>query len=488
MFLRRCLLACLSLAGCSTTETVARPIPPTAPDASIDTSCAPGSPACETGRGQAPLPTQEQYAQATELGAMLAYFKDRTAWHSPLDWSALEASGRENILRGDGSDLAYFTALQRAFIAIPQGHQILYMPNVCGSVVPTASVSQRGVCGRPHPRGIVVTNVRANNVLRLNTGDLITRVGNASGSAALVSLAGRPVCSASQPSTSNREAVTATTFSDLLRAGEEIEIEAANGTKRTMLVPDTPSDVSAKALSCADPFGRKKTPAESALRSDGVGVIRLPGFLDSEVPFPTNPTDAAIDLYRSTFEAKILAAFEKVKSAKAIVWDVRGNPGGLTAVGLDIASGFPGAREDLISYCQARIAKSDPPEFDSFRYANYALTPGGPFAYTGRVAVLIDGLDYSAADYFPLAVKTRTDALLIGAPTAGGFGAASMSKDFGGPPGFTVTVDVNRCSAADDTPLEGKSTEPHIAVEYEPQDLAAGRDTVLERAVSALLE
>lgn len=48
-------------------------------------------------------------------------------------------------------------------------------------------------------------------------------------------------------------------------------------------------------------------------------------------------------------------------------------------------------------------------------------------------------------------------------------------------------VDINLClSADDDTPLEGKSTSPHISVEYEPKDLAVGRDTVLERAAEVL--
>src|SRR5262249_54948136 len=147
----------------------------------------------------------------------------------------------------------------------------------------------------------------------------------------------------------------------------------------------------------------------------------------------------------------------------------------------------PGARADTLSYCEARVEKSDPPSFGTFRYAEYALTPGGPFAYTGKVAVLIEGLNYSAADYFPLAVKARTNAILVGKPAAGAFGATSKSQVFDGPPAFSVAVDVNRCSSADDSaPLEGKGATPHVVVEYDPKDLAAGKDTVLERAVLEL--
>ena len=286
-----------------------------------------------------------------------------------------------------------------------------------------------------------------------------------------------------------KSSVTATTFSDLLVPGEEITAESPDGMTRTMTVPDVPltGDLGS-ALWCGDPFSRDmRVPVESELRPDGVGVIRPPGFTDPEQQFPTDPTEESIAEYRAKFEAKIQAAFDKVKSAPAIVWDIRGNGGGLTLVGLGIASGFPGARADTISYCEGRKPGSDPPAFYAFRGAEYALTPGGRFSYSGKVAVLIDGIDYSAADYFPLAVKTRTNALLVGKPTAGAYGATSKSKMFDGPPQFNVSVDVNRCSSVDDgKPLEGRGVAPHVIVDYDPKDLAAGKDTVLERAILEL--
>ncbi|MBX3213321.1 MAG: hypothetical protein KF850_14895 [Labilithrix sp.] len=446
-----------------------------------------GESVCRDGGCRAP--TDAQLAQAAELASMLRYIEEETAWHAPLDWDDLSARGRKSILGGDGSDLAYFTALYHAFVAVPQGHQGLYLARGCGKLVPYPGYSQRGACGRPHARGIIVTSVKASNALGLKVGDVVTRVGDAAGGDVVGALAERPVCASSRPSASFRDTTTAATFSDLLTPGEEILVEAPDGATRAVKVPDAPlTGALGSALSCQDPFSRSTAvPVESAIRPDGVGVIRLPGFLDPEQPFPTSPTEEAIATYRAAFEAKILAAFDAVKSAPAIVWDVRGNGGGLTMIGLAIASGFPGARAETISYCQARVPKSDPPAFDSLRYAEYALSPGGPFAYAGKVAVLIDGLDYSAADYFPLAVKARTNAIVVGAPTAGAYGATSKSQLFEGPPAFSVSVDVNRCATADDdAPLEGRGVAPHVAVGYDPKDLAAGKDTVLERAVAEL--
>ncbi len=439
-----------------------------------------GESVCRDGACRAP--SAEQLAQAEELASMLAYIRAQTAWHGAIDWEKLSLDGRREIFRGDGSELAYVTALYHAFVAVPQGHQGFYLKRGCGELIPFANNSLRGACGRPHTRGIVVTSVSSKNALGLQKGDLVVGLGSARGHDVLGALADRPMCTASMPSASARETFTATTFADLLAPGEEIEVESPDGTTRTVKVPDDAIDVSS-ALSCTDPFSRPLVVVESEIRPDGVGVIRLPGFTDPEQKFPVDGT--GIDQYRAKFEAKILAAFEKVKSAPAIVWDVRGNGGGLTLVGLNIASGFPGARAEPISYCEVRKPDTDPPAFEQFSVAEYLLTPGGPFAYSGKVAVLIDGLDYSAADYFPLAIKTRTNATLVGAPSAGAFGATSGTKSFDGPPAFDVSIDVYRCSSSETrTPLEGNGITPHVAVEYDPKDLAAGKDTVLERAVS----
>ena len=509
--------ACSAIVACSSADPAAAPGPgqtdPPAPPA----ACVEGQTRCEgdlvstcaVGPGGEPAfspavacagdavckgaacvePTAGQRAQAAELLEVVGYLQGNTAWHGPLDWARIRDDGKRRIFRGDGGELDYFTALFHAFIAVPQGHQGLYAGRACGKLVPMPGFAQRGACGRPHPRGVIVTQVAAGNALGLAKGDLIVGLGAARGDAVLAELSQRPSCATSRPGASFTAFTTATTFSDLVRPGEKLEVESPDGAVRAVTVPDGAlSGDLQKALFCQDPFGRDtRKPVESELRPDGVGVIRLPGFTDPEQPFPTSGNPADIDAYQAKFEDKIQAAFDAVKTARAIVWDVRGNGGGLTRVGLDIASGFPGAQAGDISYCQARIPKSDPPAFDTFKYATYALAPGGRFAYAGKVAVLIDGLDYSAADYFPLAVKTKTSAILVGAPTAGGFGATSATRDFKGPPSFSVSVDLNRCSAAaDDTPLEGRGVTPHVAAEYDPKDVAAGRDSILERAVREL--
>ena len=435
-----------------------------------------------------PEPTAEMIAQADELAKMVDYLSENTAWHSPIDWEKLKADGKKAIFEGDGSSDSFFAALYGAFVSVPQGHQGLYLASGCGTKVPMMAYAQRGACGRPHANGIVVTHARAGNPLGLVAGDVVTKVGTLAGRGVLTELAARPMCVTSRPDESFTQTSTAATFADLLREGETIEVTSVNGAKRTVTVGKRPGKTLQDAVECSDPFARDRSiPVESFVRPDGIAVIRLPGFIDPEQTFPTSGSEEDYLAYKAAFETKIKTAFDKVKDARAIIWDVRGNGGGLTMVGLGIASGFPGATAGEISYCQAREQGSSPATFDSFKYAEYALEPGGQFAFAGKVAVLIDGMNYSAADYFPLAIKSKTSALLVGTPSAGAFGATSDSKIFAGPPKFTVAVDLNRCSlASNDTPLEGHGVEPHIVVEYDANDLAAGKDTVLERAVSEI--
>lgn len=247
-----------------------------------------------------------------------------------------------------------------------------------------------------------------------------------------------------------------------------------------------PTEADAQATDCTDPFGRSRAVyAEAKVRPDGVAVIRLPSFFPYDKAFPT--TQAEADALIAAYQAEVLKVFESVKSAPGIVWDARGNTGGITSVGLAIVNGFPSAKAKSISYCRARTPGTTPVAYDTFRYAEYAITPGGPFAYGGKVAVVTDGLAYSAGDYFPFAALKGSSVPVIGSATAGAYGASGATIDVAGPPKLVTNFDPNGCfDAATNANLEASPPAPTLPVEYEPADLAAGKDTVLEAAVKSL--
>ena len=429
-------------------------------------------------------PSAAQVAQADAAADFIDDVVRRTGYHAPLDAPAITADARGAIFDGDGSDGVYYTAMWGALNAVPQGHQGLYAADCRSPEMYSQNISRLGVCARPHEDGLVVTVAHADNPLGLAVGDRVVRAGDDVAEGILDAAALRPVCGVTAPAPSGRHTFAAASFFGTVPPGMELEVAPVVGAAFTVEVP---ADPDTRPISCQDPLGRDiDFNADSYVRDDGIAVVRVPRFYPMDATLPADPTEAELAAFIADFQADIEVAFLAVSDAPAIIWDVRSNYGGMTVVGLAIAGGMSGARDEAISYCQARDRGSDPPEFSAYRYAEYAVEPGGPFETDVPVAILIDGLDYSAADYFPLAVDRATDALIVGTPTAGAFGGTGPYVTIDTPPQLTYAIDPNRCVDIDGNPLEGTSVTPHIAVSYDPTDLSMGVDTVMEAAATAL--
>lgn len=430
-------------------------------------------------------PTDRQKAQADAITTLVDALAESSAWHERVDANAVKTKERDAVLKGDGSDGAFFGAVWRSMNAYPQGHQSLYSPDrsVCGKSMAQQQTSRFGVCGRPGSGGIAVTFANAGNKLGLAKGDVIVAAGADSGDAMFEAAYLRPVCGGIFPAKSGRRHAGAASFFGSVPAGTKLTVKNAAGATREVTVP---SESDAKLTDCTDPFARsREIYAEATVRPDGVAVIRLPSFYPYDKAFPTNPAD--FEAFRAAYQAEIVKVFDTVKTAPAIVWDARGNTGGLTPVGLAIVGGFPSAKAMSISYCKTRTPGSAPPAFDAEKYAEYKITPGGPFAYAGKVAVVTDGLGYSAGDYFPFAALKASTVPVVGSSTAGAYGGGNGPIELAGPPKLVANYDPTACfDATTNTPLEGNPPAVRQPVEYDAKDLAAGKDTVLEAAVKAL--
>lgn len=431
-------------------------------------------------------PTSEQLSRVATLEKYVDDTVDHTGLETPLDATAIKAAGRELILQGDRSEATFFLAMHRAHLAMPQGHQALVLKGNCNTPdLFQSNWSRLGACGRPAGDDIIVTSVAPGNPLGLSPGDRVIRAGADVGAAMFDAADGRPSCGDVAPSASGRRTFAAATFFGTVPDGMELEIQPADGSAaRVVTVPAGAMDF----LDCQDPLGQDiDFNAKAYVRPDGVAVIRLPRFYPNDATLPPNPTQEDYDAFIDHMRQAVVVEFEKVKDAPSLVWDARGNYGGITLIGLEIAGGMPTAKPTAISHCNARVAKSSPPSFSTQDYAVYDVTPGGPFVYAGKVAIVIDGLDYSAADYFPLAVHKATSTPIFGSGAAGAFGGPGPVKDLTGPPAMLYDVDSNHCvDAATGAALEGKGQEPDFLVEYAPADLASGVDTVLEAAVAAV--
>lgn len=442
----------------------------------------PGEQSCREGACQDPTPRMR--AQAKSIEKLVDDLGASTAWHEPVDVLALKSRETLAVLKGDASDQPFFGAAWRVMNAFPQGHQSLYSTatGVCGQAMAYQHRSRFGVCGRPSADGLVVTVAKANNLLGLSVGDVIVRAGEDEGDAIYETAYMHPTCGGTFPSRAGRRTSGAASFFGVVPAGTTLTVRSPSGMTREVVVP---AESDPRPTSCQDPLGRNTAVyAEATVRPDGVAVIRLPSFFPFDKTIPNTNDPTVIQQFIDEYQAEIVSIFDTVKTAPAIVWDARANIGGMTPVGLAIVSGFASARPTTISYCRYRVPRGD---LAPDRYAVYEITPGGPFAYAGKVAVVTDGMAYSAGDYFPYAVLKATDVPVVGSSSAGAYGASGGELPVAGPPALTAVFDANRCfDASNDQPLEGRPPAPTIAVDYDPADLAAGKDTLLEKAVEAL--
>ena len=195
---------------------------------------------------------------------------------------------------------------------------------------------------------------------------------------------------------------------------------------------------------------------------------------------------------RSFGEEKAADEFEKhfdeVRAAKALVLDVRENGGGSSSVGGRILATLleqPAltSRSALTEYVATYRAWGDvqmPKRMDAER-----LAPNPKLHFTGRVAVLEGPETYSAAEDFLVAYATSGRGLLVGEASGGSTG---QPLSFTLPGGIQARVCTKHDSFPDGREFVGAGVQPTIAVHNTVDDVRAGRDAVLERAVSELLK
>lgn len=226
---------------------------------------------------------------------------------------------------------------------------------------------------------------------------------------------------------------------------------------------------------------RHALPKSAPMRTEGrwlepgnLAYIRIPSFF-----YPDN-------------EKRALELVREFQQAPALIVDVRGNAGGST----------PSELTSLLMNRPYRWwTESTPINMPYFRFR---ATEGdwhyGPFrqpqmlwqnpptapakdAFKGKLVLLIDGGCYSSCEDFTMPFKDNHRALIIGLATSGSTGQPYVT-DLGD--GMLLLVGAKRATFPDGMPFEGVGIKPDMEVAPTIQDLANGRDVVLEVARKSL--
>jgi carboxyl-terminal processing protease len=198
------------------------------------------------------------------------------------------------------------------------------------------------------------------------------------------------------------------------------------------------------------PF-RYRQPVEARRLAGGVQYLRFNAFGDE------------------AFMRPVYKGLHGATSAGLIV-DLRWNPGGLSEQLQKFAGALLGAEAHLAD----SRTRSGPGKLVSTNYSK---------PYTGPLIVLTGPLTASSAEVFSAAVQYHKRGKIIGRSTAG---AVLGAQAFTLPDGGAVLLPVMNLWRADGGRIEGAGVEPDIWILPTLEDLRAGRDPVLERALREL--
>jgi carboxyl-terminal processing protease len=198
--------------------------------------------------------------------------------------------------------------------------------------------------------------------------------------------------------------------------------------------------------------------------SDNIGYINFGSHTDS----------------RKDVEEIMDRIMQALKDTKGIVVDVRGDYGGHDAIAQYMAGNFT-AETKLYMTTRKR---NGPRHSDFTSPLPWHAEPRGHFPYTKPVALLTSRFTQSAGETFTLAMKEFDHVTIMGDTTAGSYSDNPTTEL---PNGWMLSLSVGDYRAADGKSYEGIGTSPDIWMRTSKEELLAGKDTALEKALLKLL-
>ncbi len=247
-------------------------------------------------------------------------------------------------------------------------------------------------------------------------------------------------------------AVDGTSLVDLDLDDIAARIRGKEGTSVQVAIQH-PGEKAPRTVSIARVAISEKVVESRLVGGDRVALVRVNGF-------------------SATAQDQALAAIGSLqaKATKGVILDLRTNGGGDLNVFLSFLSKF---------------LKDGPFGYETSRKGDrIALGPDGSYAgLKVPLVVLVSDSTASAAEAFSAAVKRYGIGKVVGTRTAGCVGIGSR---YGLPDGSAVSVTTRKLSGPAGEELNRVGLEPDEVVEVSREELAAGKDPVLDRALKLL--
>lgn len=167
---------------------------------------------------------------------------------------------------------------------------------------------------------------------------------------------------------------------------------------------------------------------------------------------------------------KIRAAVREFSDAKGIIFDLRGNPGGVGGLAAGVA-GLLSNKQSSLGSMRSRGGS-----------VNFVVYPQKD-PYLGKVVVLTDHGTGSTSEVFAAGLQETGRATVIGETSAGAVLPSLFEKL---PTGSIFQYAISDYRSPHDILIEGRGVKPNIEVPITPDSLRAGRDEQLDAAVKLI--
>jgi len=212
---------------------------------------------------------------------------------------------------------------------------------------------------------------------------------------------------------------------------------------------------------------REKPSGELSLRFGNLPAE----FMEIEAKrLPSGPGYIRFNAFMMPVMDKVRSALREFKDAQGVIFDLRGNVGGIG----DLVMGIVGLMETRQTSLGTSRRRSDQLKLAVFPQAQ---------PYTGPVAVLIDGGSGSATEIFAAGLQELRRAVIVGERSAGAVLPSDMVKLPTGAIFQYAFADFRTPSGA---LIEGRGVAPDVEVKHTRASLLAGRDAQLEKAIMEL--
>ena len=183
--------------------------------------------------------------------------------------------------------------------------------------------------------------------------------------------------------------------------------------------------------------------------------------------------DVAYIKLSSIKAADLPAYFEKAKSTKGLIVDIRNYPSEFVpfAMGAYLAT----KPTPFVTFTFADLANPG-----AFHFGDGPLVQPGPVHYGGRVVILVDETTQSSAEYTAMALRAMPMSVVVGSTTAGADGNTSPIPL---PGKLRTMISGLGVFYPDRRPTQRIGIVPDVVATPTIQGIAAGRDEVLETAV-----